>query len=201
MKNAIKLTLLFSALIFTGCIHMMNEAADNINSASNEPESVSEYNFATQTVDSLFQLDLPKYMKNIPSLHDEASLEYGNMLKAAYTIVIHEDKHEFVETFKAFGEYNDSLSPVENYLHAQKGMMRETTEGARFQEYGLSQINGRPARQMKAEGIIDGINFFYVIGFIEGDDNIYMVMNWTTKDRRRRLENTFEFINGTFKIL
>ena len=60
---------------------MMNEAADNINSASNEPESVSEYNFATQTVDSLFQLDLAKYMKNIPSLHDEASLEYGNMLK------------------------------------------------------------------------------------------------------------------------
>ena len=100
MKNAIKLTLLFSALIFTGCIHMMNEAADNINSASNEPESVSEYNFATQTVDSLFQLDLPKYMKNIPSLHDEASLEYGNMLKAAYTIVIHEDKHEFVENIE-----------------------------------------------------------------------------------------------------
>ena len=65
----------------------------------------------------------------------------------------------------------------------------------------LSQINGYDARQIKVFGDIDDLSFFYIMAFGEGPEHIYMIMNWTLPDKQEKLENTYEYIIGTFKTV
>ncbi|TCK69356.1 hypothetical protein DFQ05_0877 [Winogradskyella wandonensis] len=200
MKQILKASFILALfLTVSSCIQMLSEAADNVTSGGSE--SLSESAYQTITIDSLYQLDVPKYMKNMPSLHPEASLEYANIYKEAYSVVIHENKQEFIDIFKEIEEYDNQLSPIENYVIVQKKMFEESIDNIKIQDYGLTMINGLPARQIKATGRVDSIDAFYVVGFVEGEENIYMLMNWTLDDKKDKFENTFEYINGTFKVL
>ncbi len=199
MKKA-NIGIVIICLIFlTSCLEMIDKAAKNV--AVQDSESLSAKDYKTIYVDSLYSLDVPNYMKELKSLHPEASLEYANIYKEAYTVVIHENKQEFISIFTELEEYNSDLSPINNYSIIQKKMFNETIEQFKFQDYGLKDINGYPAKQMKITGIIDGIDFVYVVAFVEGEEYIYMLMNWTDSSRFDKLENTFEYINGTFKII
>ncbi|PWH82362.1 hypothetical protein DIS18_08900 [Algibacter marinivivus] len=202
IKNVLRYSLVFIIIfISTSCIQKLKEAAENISGSSKQPESISASNFSTVTVSEQYELSVPKYMKNMPNLHDEASLEYANIFKETYTVVIEENKQNFIDTFKEFDEYNDELSPIENYKIIQKQMFREAIEDVKIEDYGLTSINSLPARQFKMSGIVDGLDFFYLIGFVSGKENIYMIMNWTLGDRRMKYENTFEYINSSFNEL
>jgi hypothetical protein len=202
--NKIKffLFLLFFSF-FTSCVQLIDGAADAVKNAAaeNTPESLSESNYQTVSINELYQLDVPRYMKKMGNLHPDASLKYANIYKEAYTIVIDENKQEFIDTFIEFDEYDQELSPVENYINAYKNMLKETVDNLKYQDYGLVEVNGRPARQAKLTGVIDDLKAYYMITCVEGDKNLYLIMSWTVGDRFKKLETTFEYINGTFKIL
>ena len=186
----------------TSCLEIMDEAAKAVSKSTDRAsESTSVSNYQTISVDSLYRLDVPKYMKEMGSLHPQASLQYANIYKEAYTIVLHENKYDFVEIFKELEEYDSRLSIIENYVIVQKKMFNKNLEALKIQDYGLIKINGYPARQVKMLGVGDGIKVQYVVAFIEGSENIYMLMNWTVKDRMQSLENTFEYINNTFQLI
>ncbi|EDP69692.1 Tfp pilus assembly protein, major pilin PilA [Flavobacteriales bacterium ALC-1] len=199
MKKASISILVICLMSLTSCLEMIDKAAKN--AADQNSESLSEKNYQTITVDTLYRLDVPNYMKEMKSLHPEASLEYANIYKEAYSVVIHENKQEFISVFTELEEYDADLSPIENYTIVQKKMFKETIDDFKFRDYGLIDINGYPAKQIKMSGNIDGIDFRYVVAFVEGQKNIYMIMNWTDSSRINKLENTFEYINGTFKLI
>lgn len=194
-------------LLFIGsavsCVHLIDSAADAVQNVAVEksPESLSESNYQRVSIKGLYQLNVPKYMKEMKSLHPDASLKFANIYKEAYTIVIDENKKEFIDSFTEFDEYDTDLSPVENYTNAYKNMMSVTVDNLRFQDYGLIEVNGRPARQMKLTGFVDGIKAYDIITCVEGNENLYMIMSWTVGDRFEKLETTFEYINGTFKLI
>ncbi|WP_439151258.1 hypothetical protein [Winogradskyella sp.] len=194
---------IFFVCSITSCVQLIDGAADAVKNAAadNTPESLSERNYQTVSVNELYQLDVPRYMKEMENLHPDASLKYANIYKEAYTIVIDENKQDFIDSFVEFNEYDQELSPVENYTNAYKSMLNETVDNLKFQDYGLVKLNGNPARQVKLSGIVDGIKAYYMITCVEGEENLYMIMSWTIGDRFEKLETTFEYINGTFKIL
>jgi hypothetical protein len=183
----------FSFMVFNSCIELPEKS-------NNSSDSISGIDFKTISVEKLYQLDVPKYMKEMPSLHPEASLEYANIYKEAYVIVIHEDKEEFIDVFTEIDEYDTNLSVVENYKEVQKKLFAESIASIKTEDYELTNINGHNARQIKVFGKVDGLDVSYVVAFIEGDENIYMIMNWTIDNRFKRFKDTFEYINSTFKI-
>ena len=193
---------IFFVLVFviglTSCNQIIEKVADNVVESSS---TVSTDDFKTVSINETYQLDVPKYMKDMPTLHPEASLKYGNIFKEAYAVVIDENKQDFIEVFTDLDEYDSHLSPVENYLIVQKKIFDERIEALQTEDYELTKINDLPARQIKAFGNIDGMDISYVIAFVEGKDNIYMIMNWTIDDRFERLVSTFEHVNSTFKLL
>lgn len=199
MKKITSIALICIMVSLTSCLEMIDQAAKKASEQSSE--SLSEEDYKTISVENLYSLDVPNYMKEMKSLHDEASLEYANIFKDAYSVVIHENKQEFIDIFKEIDEYDSELSPIENYVMVQKQMFQESIDDFKFQDYGLKKINDYPARQIKVSGIIDGIDIKYVVAFIEGEDYIYMIMNWTSGERFSKMENTFEYITGTFKLL
>lgn len=198
-----KLGIVLSLMVtLTSCLEIMDEAAKAVSKSTEQgSESTSVSNFQTISVDSLYSLDVPKYMKEMGSLHPEASLQYANIYKETYTVVLHENKEDFIEIFKELEAYDSRLSTIENYVIVQKKMFNESLEGLKIQDYGLININSYPARQVKMLGVVDGIKAQYIVAFIEGTENIFMLMNWTVKDRMQRYENTFEYINNTFQLI
>lgn len=199
MKKGIFIILILIST--SSCLDMVKDAVKAADNGSDSPVSTSESNYVTVGLDSLFQIDLPHYMKPVSELHPEASFQYANIFKEAYFIIIQEDKEEYVDTFKQFGEYDESIPLIENYKNTQKSLFNETITSAKFQEYGLDKINNKPARQIKISGQIEGINAVYIVAFVEGENDIYMLMNWTLKDKIYKFENSFEYINGTFKLI
>ncbi|MCF7560747.1 hypothetical protein L3X39_08860 [Sabulilitoribacter multivorans] len=189
-------------LLTTSCVDMvkgaMQAAGNELDSA---PVTTSESNYVTVGADDLFQVDLPYYMKPVSQLHPDASFQYANIFKEAYFVIIQEDKNEYIDTFKQFGEYDDELPVIENYKNAQKTLFRERLINSKIQEYGLNNINDNPARQLKILGQIEDIKAAYIVTFIEGEKDIFMLMNWTLEDRFKKLENSFEYINSTFQLI
>ena len=101
------------ALVATSCVELISEAgkaaSEQIN---NQPVSTSAHNYEKVSLDSVFHVDLPIYMKPMNQLNSDAVLQYGNIYKETYFVVIQEDKNEYVELFKEFGDYNDKLPVI-----------------------------------------------------------------------------------------
>lgn len=164
-------------------------------------EKLDSSDFNEIEVDKLFKLSLPIYMKKMTNLNDEAALQYANIYKEAYTIVIYENKEEFVNSFKEYGEYNDDISFIENYARAQTNFITESLTNQQVIPYSLSQIGDLNARQIMMKGNVDGEDIGYVMGYVEGKDNVYMIMTWTLLGRINKYEQTFKDIIGSFKMI
>ena len=151
------------------------------------------------SVEDKYSLSLPKYMTEMKSLNDDASLKYANIYKETYTIVIDEDKHEFINAFKELEIYNDSLTPLENYSDYQMKSFKENMDDA---DYILldSKIRSFESNQFEFTGKSEGINIKYLIGFVETDNDMFMLMSWTLKDRYTKYRNTFKQVQNSFKL-
>jgi len=164
-------------------------------------ESISETNFKRIVVDSLYAVSIPKYMKEMSNLDDQATLQYGNIYKNLYTVVIHEDKEDFIAYFNEIGAYNDSLSVVDNYAAGQVQYFKESITNCMVIPYQIKKIKGYDARQFGFNGVVGGAQVAYVIAYIETEGDLFMLMNWTQIDRFNRFEDTFKAINNSFEYL
>ena len=84
-------------------------------------EKLSDSDFKSISINNEYSVKLPKHMKEAKNLNDEASLQYQNIFKEVYFVVIDEPIEEFKEVFIDLGEYNDSLSLLKNYKQIQLG--------------------------------------------------------------------------------
>ena len=200
IMNKINILLISSLLVLISCKEIVKSVIKNTIEDSSS-ESISDYNFNTVEVDSLYTLSIPKYMKVMNNLNDEASLQYGNIYKDVYTVVINEDKQDFIDYFKEIGEYNDKLSVIDNYAYGQVNYFKEQIVDDKVEPYGLAKIKDYSARQYKIKGKIDGIEIGYIIAYIETEGDLFMIMNWTSLNRFSRFENTFEVITASFEYI
>jgi len=171
------------------------------NLTSSSPENLQQEDFNEVNIDGLYTLSVPKYMKEMNNLNEEASLQYANVFKEAYTVVIHENKDKFINTFKEFGEYNDDLSVVENYSLTHQNFFNEIATVDKIIPYDITTINDLDAKRIKILAKVDGIDITYVISHIEGKENVYQIMSWTLPDKIGKYEDTFIKINNSFKLL
>lgn len=171
-----------------------------IAASGNKKENVADIDFKKVSVGDLFTISLPDYLKEMDNLNDEAVLQYGNIYKESYIVVIDEPKQEFADTFKGFNEYDDDLSLIDNYLNAQTNFLRESIQNFQTIPYNVDTINGLPARQMMVTGKVDGLNISYLVGFVEGKERIFMIMTWTLKERANKYEDIFNKIIGSFEL-
>ncbi len=162
-------------------------------------QKVSDFNKIT--VDSLYTLEVPKYMETMSNLYNQASLQYGSRHKDAYTIVINEDKKDFIGYFRKIGKYNEKLSVIKNYAAAQVNYFRVNMKATKIEQYDLAQINKYNAHQFRIEHKVNHYKMAYLIAYIETEADLFVIMNWTPLDKFDQLESTFETINKSFKYI
>ncbi|WP_026778122.1 hypothetical protein [Polaribacter sp. Hel_I_88] len=167
--------------------------------ASLSKEDISAKDLVEVSINNDYSISVPDYMKEMKSLNDDASFQYANIYKETYTIVIDEDKQEFIDAFKEIGIYNDSLTVIENYSEYQVNSFQESLNSDEVKELDF-KLKNLTAKQFELNGIIDGINANYLIGFVESDAKMYMLMSWTVDDRYKKYKNTFQLIQNSFKL-
>ena len=87
---------------------------------SNEPKVIP--------INNQYTLTVPSYMSKNESLHDEASLQYANLFKEFYVIVIDEPKTEFSSALidnLLTDSYNDDLDGYTKLLLDNFGLSVE----------------------------------------------------------------------------
>lgn len=185
-----------------GFVLFMLAACGNLGSPKQEVLSL-ETDFNAVEINGEYQMMIPKYMKEASALNDDASLQYQNLFKEAYVVVIDESKEEFVSVFRDLGEYNDSLSVVENYRDIQLKYLVEGTEVISVSKPVSKKINERAAEVVELDGNVEGVakSISYYLTFVEGDKQVYMIMAWTLQDRKERFRDTYEKIANSFRLL
>ncbi|HBK71821.1 MAG TPA: hypothetical protein DDZ39_09240 [Flavobacteriaceae bacterium] len=164
-------------------------------------ENLSPDDYQEISVKNLYKLSVPKYMFERDDLNSEASLQYANLLKEAYTVVVHESKQDFIGYSRTTNTYNEQLSVLENYSQNQINFFENNQKLKRFEASNFTKVNELNTRQVKLKGTANGNELGYIISFIEGEHNLYMIMNWTRLNRLERFDNTFKTINNSFKLI
>lgn len=193
MKKILKLT--YISILFIG----LSSCLDMINPNNYNPEG--KVKMKRVKVDSLYAIEIPSYMKKTTILNDDAKLQYMNAYKETYTIIIHEPIKTLEETFTEMGDYNKKLTADKNYKNIQLDFIKETLTKVKMYDPEYLTINGLNASLIKVEGIIEGIHIFYQLGFIEGQENVFMIMTWTEKNKKNRYRYTFQKIIESFALL
>ena len=119
MKNS-------SIFLFSICFFIVSckKIIDSASSIGKDDVKIEELKLIN--VNDEYAVSVPEYMKEMKSLHDEASFQYANIFKETYIIVLDESKDEFISTFKEIEIYNDSLTPLENYSDFQIQSFKES---------------------------------------------------------------------------
>ena len=136
-------------------------------------------------------------------LSEEASLQYENLIKDAYLIVIDENKAEFIEIFNELEMLDSTKTALENYTQYQRESISNTMDVTSVSELREIMINGNEALMIQIDGGIPEVNtdVTYLLAVIQGNANLYSVLYWTTKEQAKKMLPHFEQSIHTFQDL
>jgi hypothetical protein len=151
---------------------------------------------------STYSMRLPDYLTEGNDLNDEASLQYQNIYKEVYVIVIDEPKQDFIDVFMELGDYDSTKSACDNYTEAQmesiEGNMEAVTSKSTMRKM---KINGNEARVVDVTGTQAGITdaMGFTVGFVEGKESLYMIMTWTFEKDKAKYQDDMDMMINSFK--
>lgn len=176
----------------------------NIINNNDKSEKLSDDGYNEVNVNNEYGVLLPKYLSKATNLNEDASLQYQNIFKETYVIIIDEPKDGFITSFKELELYDESLTPLENYSNFQNKSLSEATKEVIYDSgFTDKTINSLPARTKKLQAKVSGIDFeiSYWNTYIESDSKMYTMMCWTLSERQKKYDDTFTKVINSFKIL
>ncbi|AFM03925.1 hypothetical protein Fleli_1503 [Bernardetia litoralis DSM 6794] len=149
-----------------------------------------------------YSLELPDFLTKTDSLNPNASLQYQNINKELFVIVIEEDRKEFTRKIvenKAEEVYPPNLKGYTDIISHSIG---ETIKISARTEIEDLEINGLPAKNFTIEGQTqDKIPVYYSFTIIRGENNYYQIAQWTAKNQKALFEKQMSEIAHSFKQL
>jgi hypothetical protein len=149
-----------------------------------------------------FSLELPDFLSETDSLNPNASLQYQNLDKELFVIVIEEDRKEF--TRKIIENNAEEVYPpnLKGYTDIINHSIGETITISARTEIEDLEIKGLPAKTFTIQGqTIDKIAVYYSFTVVKGTDNYYQIAQWTAKSHKALFESQMVEIAKSFKQL
>ncbi len=159
--------------------------------------------FHTYSINGNYNIDVPNFMTGTTGLNEEASLQFQSLIKEAYLLVIDEPKADFEEVYRDLGQYDDSLSVIQNYRDARLQILSRTTQITHKSANTSRLIHGLDAESVELDAKVNGMDneISYFLTFIDGGEKVYMVMGWTLKERKKEHKKTFKTIAESFRLI
>lgn len=178
-------------------------SCDIINN-NDKSEKLSDDAYNEVSINNEYSILLPKYLSKAANLNEDASLQYQNIFREAYIIVIDEPKDEFITLFKELELYDDNLTPLENYSNFQNQHFSDAVSAITYDSgFTDRRIHNLPAKLKKLQAEVPGIDseISYWNTYLESDSQMYTIMCWTLSDRQKKYDDTFTKVINSFKTL
>ena len=151
----------------------------------------------TITIGNEYSIALPSSLSKAENLNTEASLQYQNIFRELYVIVLDEPKKEV----DSYLESTSSASGLNGYAKLLKNNFKEALEKPTFSEPKNSQINGLKAQLHSVSATVEASEIYYELAYIEGKSNYYQVLVWTVYDQKENHIEEMKEIISSFKEL
>ncbi len=151
----------------------------------------------TVTIAHKYSIELPTFLSKGTGLQDDASLQYQNLLREFYVVVVDEPKFGLSEILMNAG-YTPDLQGYFNILTAD---IEGTMENTEIESVKDIQINGLKAKTFSMTGTIpeNNIDVFYKMAYIEGEDSFYQIVTWTMKKNKDKYAPQMDKLIRSFK--
>lgn len=151
----------------------------------------------TVTIPGKYTVELPGFLSKATGLHDEAALQYQNVFKEFYIIILDEPKQQFNEMMLL----SETSPGLESYASILKDGLAEVIKDEKFDDIKDTQVNGMKSKTFSVAGEIEGIDAFYKIAYVEGKENYYQIVTWTLVDKKEKYAPQMDQIIGSFREL
>lgn len=153
-----------------------------------------ETTFTEVNINNRYTIEIPTYMKPCSDIQKDASLQYQNLEKDVYAIVIDEKK-------VAMQNYDLSFT-LDNYFNSISSQgFSESIKNGKISIPGRQEINGNKALIADITGRLEDNDVYYKFAVIETPYEFYQVLTWTRADHRASLEPDMIKIIESFKEL
>jgi len=155
--------------------------------------------YETVKTEQKYSLDLPSYLEKGTGLHDNATLQYQNLLKEFYVVVIEDDKENLYKVIDENGleeMYPKNFTGYSNLLVEGFKENPDVKIDANFTEWKVGTL---PAKNFDMTGKLEGISIYYHYTLVEGKNTYYQVMQWTLADRKEQYKEEMDKIAKSFK--
>jgi len=127
-------------------------------------------------------------------LHKEASLQYQNVEKDVYAILINEKKI-------TMQEYNLDYDIDLYFKSIASQPFLETIKDGKVSIPGRQEIDGHKALIAEITGKIEGTEVFYKLAVIESQYEFYQILIWTRAENKEKFEKDMIHMIESFKEL
>jgi hypothetical protein len=153
-----------------------------------------ETTFTEVNINNRYTIAVPAYMKPCGDIQKDASLQYQNLEKDVYAIVIDEKK----VTMQGY-DLNYNLDTYFNNISSQG--FSENIKNGKLSVPGRQEINGHKALIADITGKLEENDVFYKFAVIETPYEFYQILSWTRADHRQKLEKDMVKMIESFKEL
>lgn len=161
----------------------------------------SEKKYETKTVAaSGFSLEIPAFLNKTNMLHEEATLQYQNLIREYYTVVIEEPIDEFQAIVDIEPHFNENYTPdLDGYTKLIMESILMNVETKEQSEILKTEINGLPCRKFEISGKVDGMDIYYNIAYLQGKTKFFQVVNWTLLENKKDYASSMHQTITSFK--
>lgn len=145
-------------------------------------------------------MKVPGYLKKGTELHEEAVVQYQNIVKEFYFIVIQESAGVFHSTVQESELESDYPLNIDGYARLVGDRFSDNVDEM-FKKTDLKPIvvDGKEGRYFEANAKVGDVNVHYHYGFIQGDTTYYQVLSWTLMNKESKYNDTMLGILQSFK--
>ncbi|PZE18644.1 hypothetical protein DNU06_02095 [Putridiphycobacter roseus] len=152
--------------------------------------------YETTEFDGVFEIDLPSYFTKADLDNEDAIMQYGNLLKEFYAMMIYEPQVDLIEIKENYSlaDYADF-----NLQNIKASLMHPKVQRVS----SFTKVNGADCIAYKIWGLFPEINeeMFYYLTIFKTDLNFYSFHTWTMASQESKHINTMEKMITSFKEL
>ncbi|MBA3706642.1 MAG: hypothetical protein H0W84_12305 [Bacteroidetes bacterium] len=153
-----------------------------------------ETSFTEVKVNDRYSIEVPEYLQPCADLHKDASLQYQNIEKDIYAIVINEKKI-------TMQDYNLDYDIDLYFKSIASQPFLEAIKDGKVSTPLSKQINGNKALVTEITGKLEQTDVYYKLAVIESPYEFYQVLIWTRAENKEKYENDMITMIESFKEL
>ncbi len=155
----------------------------------------------TQTVKvkNSYTMELPEFLTKTTTLSEEASLQYQNIPREIYIMVIDEPKSELKEVIAANALEDYYTTNLDGYAQLLYNGIDSRTNLDSMPNLKSKKLNGLDAKTCAFTGTVQGLHIYWSLAFVEGKNNYYQVMTWTLLNKKEEYKDIMDAMTNSFK--